>query len=346
MLRFLSTLFSSSDDLPSGINDAMIDLAIDRLVEGTDKRLLGLGNYRKQLREPVKIAAAHIIELVDSLPQPVEVSQKTFSSDPRVHAFFISISHLQDKIGNARTIREYMKQAKQHDSDRVYGLLVVEREEVNRMGTVMQDDVIQREVMQTAVNFTNHRYIGPSDSWEETSRSVKKRIFDYMVQMALEKIIEERSTRAVLKQQQILLKRKLTTMQAGNWGLEEMLSKDEHAPSDISSLMAEIENIEAEISKLGASHEQLKRNMQIIKDTMADPVRHIDTRDISMRLSSMNIKADESLSDSATIYTLNLLEIFSAKGEKRILLPCWYPVDELAPEKDFVSDASQYFRSL
>lgn len=340
MFQFLSSLFTSSGKHPSGINETLINTAIDRVVEGTDNRLRGYGNYRKQLRDSVETAVVYIINMIDALPLPVEISRSTFSSDPRLHAFFASFSHLQERVGGARSVRDYIKQAHYDESNRIYGLLTMEWEEINRLGTVLQGNMIQREVLQEAVNFFNHHYLGPSSSLEEAKSNVKKRIFDYMVEIALEKIIAERRMRSELKQQQMLLKRKLAMMRAGNWGLGEMLSQEENLHSDLASLSAEIENIESELSKLGASYELLKRNMQIIKDTMSHPGKQMATRNIKMKLDNMNIKVDES--SSAIVNTLDLIEFYSSKGETRIVLPGWYPVNEFPPMKDFISEARRY----
>lgn len=340
MLQFLSSLFVSSEKPSSVVDDALIAAATDRIVEATDKRLFAYGNYRKQLRDSVETAVVYIINMIDALPLPVEISRRTFSSDPGLHAFFVSFAHLQEKVGGARSVREYMKQAHCVESSRIYGLLTIEWEEINRLGTVLQGDMIQREVMQKAVSFFNHRYIGPSDSLEEAKMNMKKRVFDYMIEIALGKIIAERNMRAELNQQQVLLKRKLAMMKAGNWGLGEMLSQNENSPPDLNSLSAEIESIETELSKLGASHELLKRNMQIIKDTMSNPGKQMAAHNINMRLDNMNIKVDES--SSVTVNNLDLIEFYSSRGETRIVLPCWYPVNEIPPVKDFISEAKRY----
>lgn len=340
MLQFLSSLFAISDEHPSTADDELISAATDRLVDATDSRLRGYGNYRKQLRNSVETAVVYIINMVDALPSPVEISRSTFSSDPRLHAFFASFTHLQEKVGGARSVSDYIKQAHEDESNRIYGLLIMEWEEINRLGTVLQGDMIQREVLQASVNFFNHRYLGPSMSWEETATNIKKRIFDHMVEIALEKIITERSMRAELKQQQMLLKRKLAMMKAGNWGLEEMLSPVEHSPSDLTSLNAEIESIESELLKLGASHELLERNMQIIKDTMSNPERQMARRNINMKLDYMNFKVDQSSSEK--VNSLDLIEFFSAKDETRIVLPGWFPVKELPPKSDFITEARRH----
>ena len=95
MLHFLSSLFAPSAERPAGVDDELIRAATDRVIEGTDKRLQGLGSYRRQLRDAVEKAVVHVIGLIDTLPEPVEISRRTFGSDPRLHAFFASFDHMQ-----------------------------------------------------------------------------------------------------------------------------------------------------------------------------------------------------------------------------------------------------------
>lgn len=333
MLQFISSLFSSAEKRTSDIDDALIIAATDRIVEGTDKRLLGIGNYRKQLRVPVETAVAHVIHLVNQLPEPVEISRSTFGTDPRLHAFFASASHLQEMIGGAQGIRETIKQAKYESSSRIYGVLTMEWGESKRLGTVLQNGMIQRDVLQDSFNFSNHLYLAPSVSLEETITNIKRRVFDSFVARALEKIIAERSMRTELELQQKLLKRKLAAMKAGNWGLEEVFSCEEHDGNCQASLDAEIEAVESRLNKLGASHKVLERNMQIIKDTLINAKDLLEIRNISITLDDMNIKAVGS--SSTKVHTLDLIEFYKDSGEKRIVLPGWYPTNELPLKSDF-----------
>lgn len=340
MFHFLSTLFSPSAERPSGVDDELVVSATDRVVEGTDKRLQGISSYRRQLREPVEKALAHVIKLIDSLPEPVEISRRTFSSDPRIRAFFVSFNHLQEKVGAAKSVEAYLKQTPIGDHRRIYGLLSIQWIEKNRLGTVLQGDQIQREVQQVSVNFLNHNLLGPSVSLEETVLNLKKRAFDFMIEITLERIIAARTRYTELEQQQLLLKSKLKTMKAGNWGLEEMLRPEMSGEKNFNTLEAEIESVEKELSKMGASHNVLDRNLQIIKDTLGSPEELLATRAIRLELDSMNIKADTST--SSKVHELVLIEAVSCIGATRILMPGWFPVEELPTGRKSITDAMHY----
>jgi hypothetical protein len=340
MLEFLSSLFSAADERGNGLDDALIVAATDRVVEGTDIRLKGYGNYRKRLRTSVESALVHVINLVDALPAAVEISCGTFGSDPRVHAFFASCNHLQEKIGDSKNVEAYLSQASSERSSEIYGLLSVQWKEASRLGVVLHDDMIQREVRQVCISFFNHNFIGPSESLEETLLIVRKRAFDFIIHVAMERIIAERSKRTELEVQKRLLQRKLTAMKSGNWGLEEMLRPEMSGVRDMITLNAEIETVEQELSKLGASNKVLDRNMQIIKETLDQPRDVLAWRNISMTLDSMNIKVEKGASTRAN--TIELLEVYSGIGVARIVLPCWYPLNEVPRGKSPISEANRY----
>jgi hypothetical protein len=340
MFHFLSSLFSPSAERNTGVSDALIEDAIDRVIEATDKRLQAIGGYRRQLREPVEKAVIHVINFVDTLPEPVEISRNSFSSDSRLRAMFASFNHMQEKVGGAKTVEAYLEQARGGGQDRIYGVLSVQREERKRLGTVLQDDRIQREVEQIVVNFLNHNFLGPSLSLDEARLNVKKRAFDFMIEITLERIIAVRTRHAELEQQQRLLARKLKSMKAGSWGLESMLRPEVSGVKDLNALQADIEAVEDELDQLGAGHEALGRNLQIICDTLTRPEELLALRTIQLELDSMNIKAESST--SAKVNALELIEAYSGIGAARVLLPGWFPADELPAGRENIAAAMRY----
>ena len=340
MFNFLSSLFSPTVARPPGVDDELIEAAIDRVIEGTDTRLKMLGGCRRQLRDPVEKAVAHVIAIVAALPEPIEISSRTFGSDPRLRAVFASVDHMKEKVGAAETVNAYLKQKVIGGNSQLYGLLSMQWQEQNRLGMVLQDDRIQRDVQQVAVNFLNHNFVGPSVSNDEAVWNIKTRAFDFMVEVALERIVAVGTRYENLKKQQLLLKRKLDTMRAGNWGIEEILRPESSGEKDFSVLETQIDAIENELAQLGAHHEVLDRNLQIIKDTLASPAELLALRNVEFELDSMNIKAETST--AARTHKLKLVEAYSSIGASRILIPGWFPLDELPAERAPIADAMRY----
>ena len=339
MLQFLSSLFRPAGDSRELLDAALLERAIERAVDGSDPRLRALPGYRKRLRAPVERAARHIIALVNALPEPVEISGQAFRSDLRLRAFFVSPEHLQEAIGNCPMVSEYLERARPGSDQHIFGLLSMNRSEKNVFGMDLRGDTVQREVAQVAVNFSDHRYLGPSDNETETRHELMRRGFDFLVANALQSIIATRSRRAELDQQRQLLQRKLRAMRAGHWGLEDAFAAEAGASTNVTALEAEIEAVESELMALGVPSQALENSLERLSATLGDPAHWLDMRGISVTLNQMSIKAGSGA--PGTSHPLELTELFSATGGQRTILLGRFPVRELPPRPDFLEQATR-----
>ena len=340
MLHFLSSLFTPDAGKPGGLDKALIERATERAVEGTDPRLRALGNYRKQLREPVEQAVRHVMELIDGLPEAVPLGRQSYSTDPRLRAFFASNNHLQEVLGGFRSISDYLQGLSGPPPHEIFGLLTLEWKERNTLGVEQQGDMVRRDVPQVTVNFFNHRFACPADNEDETRLELKKRAFDYLLKLALEKILAARGKRQELQREQQLLDRKLEAMKAGDWGLETMFSPGDEPAPDLDGLETKIEAVESELLELGAASGGLERSLEQLAEVLAQPAHWLSRDEVNMRLNHMGIKMDESSDGPAN--DLQLIRLFSASGERRIVLPVRLLRSELPERPDFFKQASRY----
>jgi hypothetical protein len=340
MLSFLSSLFASDTSKSGGVDKALIERATERAVEGTDPRLRALGNYRKQLRKPVELAVRYVMEFVDGLPEAVPLSRKGYSTDPRLHAFFASNDHLQEVLGGSRTISDYLQGLSGLPPHEIFGLLTLEWKERNTLGMEQQGDRVRRDVRQVTVNFFNHRFACPGDNEAETSLELKKRAFDYLLKLALEKILAERGKHQELKREQQLLDKKLKAMKAGDWGLETMFSHGDEPTPDPGGLAAKIDAVESELLELGDAGGGLERSLEQLAEVLAQPAHWLYRDEVRMRLNHMGIKTDASSDGPAN--DLQLIGLFSASGERRIVLPVRLLRSDLPERPDFFKQASRY----
>ena len=263
MLHFLSSLFATSSRRDDPVDKALLEHATERVLEGSDPRLRALPGYRKRLRAPVETAVRHVIDLVGRLPEPAEISRQAFRNDPRLRAFFVSPEHLQETMAGCPMMSDYLRGANPAAGDVIFGLLSMTRSEKNILGMDLQGDTLQRDVAQVAVNFSDHRYLGPSGDETETRRELMRRGFDFLIERALESIIATRSKQAELDQQRQLLQRKLRAMEAGNWGLEAAFAPSEAGGgADLVALEAEIQAVENELLTLGSKPHALEHSLE------------------------------------------------------------------------------------
>jgi hypothetical protein len=340
LLSFLSSLFSSADQPSEGLDRSLLEAAIERVVDATDPRLRMFSNYQKRLYPGVQRSVEHVQRLIDSLPQPVEISRRSFGTDPRLRAFFASPARMQEAIGSAPTLVEFLANRKGPYPEHIFGLLAPEMKERQALGIELSGDQVRRDVLQAVVDFSDHRFFGAAGSEEEARHELKQRLFDYLAELALKHILALEEKRSELEQERRLLQRKLDAMREGNWGLEPMLSHagDDHL--DHRSLGEQITAVENELMALPCSQANLEQRFDCINAVLERPEEGMSMRSIQLHVDDMSVKVKD-LADAKS-KPLELTEFFSSNGDRRIVLFGYFPRDELPPEKDFFKEAGRY----
>jgi len=338
MLRFLSSLFTTPAERSGGLDEALLEKATERAVDGTDRRLHALGDYRARLRGPVELAVNHVISLVNALPPPIEISPRAFGEDNGLRPFFVSTEHLREVLGKFSNVRDFLTDLASPPPEEIFGLLTMVREERNVFGMELDGDSLRRDVMQVAVNFSNHRYIGPTGNEVDTRRELMKRAFDFLIEKALERITGERGKRRDLDRQRHLLRQKLDVMQTGQWGLGAMLNDSEGPGPNLAALEAEIETIEVELGHGHADSLGLEESLALVADTLSRPADWLAAHKISLRLDYRGIK----LPDSSAMPEIGLAELFSSTGERRTVVLGRIARTDIPEPPDFWKSAKRY----
>jgi hypothetical protein len=339
VLKFLSSLFTQDTPEDAGPDRALIDAAIERAVDGTDRRLRALGDYRQRLRGPVERAAEHVIALVDAMPAPTEISAHGFGSDPCIRAFFSSVDHLHGVLGKFKDVREYQRRCAETAASRIFGLLVMQKDERTVLGMELEGDAVRKDVVQLAVSFSHHRFIAPASTEKGARWELKKRAFDFLIERALEQLARETRKRAEMDRQRCLLRRKLDALRAGNWGLGSALADNGQNEADIDAVEAEIEAIDAELGQFGTNAIGLEQSLDCITGVLGQPKGWLDVRPVTLRLDYRGVKLADA---SAEGNELHLAELCSGTGARRIVLPGHIPRTEMPDRADVVKELSRY----
>jgi hypothetical protein len=340
MLHFLSSLFKPAAGEAGAPDKALIEAATERAIDATDPRLRAIGNYRKQLREPVEQAARHIIALVDSQPPAVEISRRSYGTDPRLRAFFVSADHLQEVLGGMKSVKDYLQGVTGPLPDTIFGLLSLAWKERTVLGTEQHGEIVRRDVKQVAVSFFDYRFGATAGSEADFRWELKKRGYDYLLEIALKTIISTRSKRQELKREHQLLNKKLEAMKSGNWGLEGMFAHDEAEPNDPAALESQIHAVETELLAVGSDTESLQHSLDELAGVLGQPAHWVSRRELPMRLNYMGIRVKENSGEASNL--LDLLELYAASGERRIVLPGYIPRADLPEQPDFFKVAQRY----
>lgn len=313
--------------------EALIDMAIERAVDGTDPRLRALPGYRKRLRAPVIHAADQVVAMVDSLPAPLPASSGDYSGDPRLSALFASAEHLREVFGSDTVLGEFRDR---HPGDaKVTALLLAERVEKNVLGMELDGAMLKREVAQVAVNFRSQRLVDPDVNEAETRRLLKRRAFDHLLGLALLRITEVQGERVGLNRQRDLLRRKLSALQHGGWSFEDA-GGDRPEPA---ALQAELDDIEGQLTSLGVDGRALSAHLDIVAGLLAEAERHFWAEDIVLYLDRMNIQRD---AQDASAREIRFQELHNARGRRLVMLLVEVDPSELPRRVDVVTAAERY----
>ena len=317
--------------------ESLIEMAIERAVDGTDSRLRLLSGYRKRLRAPVIQAIDHVIALVDALPAPLLASARNHGAEPCLAAVFSSAGDMLDLLGRGPTLRGFLASPEGNGAEQVTALLMTERVERNILGLDLVGEQVRRDVPQIAVSFTGHRLLDPTTSEMESRRLWKRRAFDHLLTLALGRIAEARTERADLTRQRDLLRRKLKALERGGWSFE----PPEDGVTEPAALVADLEAITAQLETLGANQDLLRSHLGIVVDLLAEAPGQIWPEPLTLILDPMNIQRAP---DDPTARHLEFQELRNVHGRRVVALPLTIRPADLPEREDLVSAASRYLQ--
>ena len=315
--------------------ETLIDMAIERAVDGTDSRLRLVPGYRKRLREPVMHAIDQVVALVDGIPARVAAGPGDYRNDFRLAALFASAEDMLQVFGRDRALSEYLSGAEGQGAERVTALLLARREERNILGMELVGDQVRRDVAQVTVSFSGHHLLEPRTSEEECRRFLKRRAFDHLLALALAQITEARVERADLTRQRDLLLRKLQAMKRGTLSFD----RPDAGQADEVGLQAELDAVARQLQELGADAGVLKAHLEVVAERLGEAERQVWSQKVNLCLSPMNIRLDPVDPSGRQIV---LQELQNARGARAVMLPVAIAPRDLPRREDFVTAAERY----
>ncbi len=155
--------------------------AVDLFVDGTDARIRAIHNYKKELRSGVRGLLEHICGIVDRLPGAVTLSQHNFVYDPQIRHFLNGMNELLRLCGESSEVSEYITTHPVATDEPVFALLSMTCEEKESFGNELKGEILHRDVRQTSVVITNHKFLILADSEDAIRQNLKRILFESVV---------------------------------------------------------------------------------------------------------------------------------------------------------------------
>lgn len=337
----LKNFSSGSADHPD-IPANELNEAIERVVDGIEPKMRYFPGYKKILRNSVATSLAYISHLVDTIPGPLIISRKTFTTDPQINAYFATVSDIQTIFSNSAELRDFFDSAENSKQDEAYALLCMEETEKTVLGMELNEDIIQRDVMQTALIFSDHKILSPATSEDDVRKGIKLCIFDGLITHALQQIIELKHKINDLDIQRSKLHSRLKTRQSQGGGLSSLLASatepklsgskltDTQSSGDIEQRISENEKTR---QTLPTSWDAPRHFLEIIKNILEQPENFVRLQEKFFNITKMGIVCNDN--SSQTVNTIHFNEILIANVLERVVAIVRFPRSDLLPKQPF-----------
>ena len=283
--------------------------AIELIVEGTDPRIRVVRGYQSKLRSAVERTLAFIEEIVACLPAPIELSRRSWQKDPTINALFATTEDVRRAVSGSKDLRDYFQ--RNMAIQKAFALLTATRQEKTVVGMALQEDVLQRDVLQTSVSFTDHRIFAGGDTEECLREAVKKRALNLFINHAQARLLDLQLQCDGLERERQVLQIRLKLLRTRAQSLE--------AVEDDSKEIEELDKKLAENTKSressGGAVATMEGVLEQVRSIFANPETHLANSMISFRVNRAGIKLDEQATESGN--HVRILE-FSMGQVKRV----------------------------
>lgn len=152
-----------------------LEEALERAAARVDPRLKQTRAWPKRYRRSISAALAQARRVAEAIPGPVDIDAANFARDPFVHALFASPEDIRRALCSSRVMHDYVDSGVASEA---YVLLSMRREEKRTLGMEVAGSVINRDVPQRLVWFSDHQLIAPAPTLEQARANLRWTLFD------------------------------------------------------------------------------------------------------------------------------------------------------------------------
>ena len=319
----------------SRARDRAVAAAVDKVVEGTDRRIRGVGGYQRKLAPAVRRTLDFVEDLVARLPGPLELSRSAWQDDSHVNAFFGTTDDVRKTLTRSKELRDFFQR---EGTSQAYALLTMTREEKNILGMSLQGETVQREVPQTSVSFIEHRILAPAATEVGLREELKARALNVFIAHAADRLVDLQVRREGLERERQILQLRLRLARTR----EESLAAVQEGSPELEALEKSVGENARALEALGGELGTLDDYVEQLKAVFEQPEEHLGMATVAFRVSRMGIKLDEGAVEPGN--DLTLLEL-SLGSLRRVATLVRCPREEMLSLEQFLGQVNPYLAS-
>lgn len=325
---------------PDRLSDEMVSRAVDKAISLTNPRLKLVRSCHDRLAPAAEVSVRYIREIVLALPPPIQASAACWSADPALRAFFVAAPDIPSSLGRSNNLRILFD--KYPRLDEAYFVLAMSLAEQCVLGMSLQGSIVQRDVAQTVVGFSDHqaRICGQNDA--EVRRLLGTQAYEYLVVQALSEIGEERTERRELENDRALIRARLRLLQQQGPGLGSVFGSAPALSSEQLKLEAELLENERQMEEIGSPQLALEDELDSLREVLEHPERYLRVEQRKIRLSTMNVVVDEKSTDVASDIGFSLAQLTGVPQLQSAFVLARFARADLPEARINFEDAARY----
>ena len=177
------SLFSAVSDFlkPTPPLSPAVEKALLRVGELVSPQLKSASGFEQKLAGPIEYALGYCDGLISALPGPIDVNRRSFSNDPLVHALFATAHDIDQMLGRSQAVHDYLAELACWESEYFYALFAARRMQKKQLGMSVQGSVVQSDVPQIVIYFSDQTLIQPNCSLETTLQHLRANALDSLL---------------------------------------------------------------------------------------------------------------------------------------------------------------------
>ncbi len=287
MFEFIQEWFDDKTLDLDGLSEEEVNQAIDLAVETVDPRFKLISGYRKKLYPAVVEALLHARKLIQEIPGSLEITRAAYASDPLVYSLFGSVEQLESVFGQDSAVKALKSKVREVGNDHCYALLLMTLHERRRPGVVLRGDMVQGDVMQEVVYFSDHKLAKVAISENDVRRDLRQRAFEQMLSEAMRQRIEHSRQVTGLKHERSRLTRELREAAGQNLTTEELL---DHVDSPLSRTLADVEE---QLTQMTSKYSELEDYLDMLLQVLTRPQEYCGLENRDIRLDRSGVKLSD-----------------------------------------------------
>jgi len=306
---------------PSIENAAEVRAALEPFVQAVDPKLSLLSNYRKVLEKPLSRLLSYADTFAKRMPEPLELSLRHFTMDPRLGMFFSSPASLLATIDDSAALAEFFRQPSL--GGEAYALLVMQRSEKSRFGFGNDNGALRADVLQTVVSFDAHRLTLAEPTPGAFATALRTRGVQVLTEVVAARLAaqDRRCLQLGVDHQRLSLKMDALRRIGQCIVIDGTRSSDSDEEGyDLDGLATKLAAVEDELASLKAMAE-LPNRLAKVAEWIGEPELLLGVNRVSLHLDRMGIVQEKENANPENLLCFEEVELGQQVPTRRVVVP-------------------------